>query len=150
NDRVLEEPQPKLRPRFALVFGDRLEARQETPRFQEDEPRREGEERRDLVGGKRGHGAYSRKVCVGEIPEPHGENVELLFLDELEEQVQRPVESFDGHARRLRFHHGRASRSARARSLSSSVTGSWWCRAMRRTTRSDAPSSRAISAPRRA
>src|SRR6059058_748361 len=33
-----EELRLRLLLRFALVFGDRLEARQETPRFQEDEP----------------------------------------------------------------------------------------------------------------
>src|SRR5439155_27075473 len=100
---------------------------------------------RDRVGGKGGHGPHTREIRVSEIPEPHGEDVELLFFDELEEEIQRPVESFDGHTRRLRFHHGRASRSARARSISSSVTGRWCCRAMTRTTRSDSPSSRAIS-----
>src|SRR5437870_2436119 len=80
----------------------------------------------------------------------YGEDVELFLLDELEEQIERTVKTVDADSRGLRFHHGSASRSARASSRSSSLRGVSWCRAISRTTRGDEPSARAIVAPRRA
>jgi hypothetical protein len=45
HDRVLEEARSELLLGLALFLGQRLEARQEASRFQEDEPRRESEKR---------------------------------------------------------------------------------------------------------
>src|ERR671937_719205 len=109
DDRVLEEARAELLLGLALLLGKRLEARQEAPRLEQDEPRGEREERRDLVRGQRGHRAHARQVRVGEVPETHRDDVELLLLDELEKKIERPVESLDANPRGLRFHHGRAS-----------------------------------------
>src|SRR2546422_2903814 len=123
DDRVLQQPQSKLLFRLALLIVEWLEAGQEASRLQKDEARRERQGRRDLVGRPGPPRANPGEIGVGEIAEAHGEYVELLLLDELEEQIKRSVESLDRHARSLRFHHGSASRSARARSRSSLVIG---------------------------
>ena len=123
HDGVLEEARPKLLLGLALVLGQGLERRQQASRLQEDETRGEREERGHLIRGEPGHRAHPREVRVGQVPQSYGEDLELPFLDELEQQVERSVESLDRHARGLRLHHGRASRSARARRRSSSSTG---------------------------
>src|SRR5437660_3570270 len=125
HDRVFEQPCAQLLLRFSVLQRERLERRQQAPCLQQNEPRGEGEESRDLVRGQRRHRADTREICVGQIAEPHREDVELLLLDELDEQIERPVEALDRDAGRLRLHHGKASRSARARSRSSSVIGRW-------------------------
>src|SRR5262249_39789191 len=133
---------------LVLLERNRFERRQEAARLEQDEARGEPEERGRLFRGELAHRAHPLQVLRREVAEPDAEDVELLFLDELQEEIERTFESFDADARRadaddrrvvVLGRHGSASRSARCSSRSSSSVAVSWCRAIRRTTRSDSP-----------